>query len=74
MVLKGNPGSEVGVSVFDLRGRRVFEDSVRLDAGGEAIWAFQGIDHRGRQLPAAVYRVVAQSGTGFAARSITLIK
>ncbi len=74
MVLKGNPGSEVGVSVFDLRGRRVFEDSVRLDAAGEAIWAFQGIDHRGRQLPAAVYRVVAQSGTGFAARSITLIK
>ena len=74
MVLTGSPDSVVGVSVFDLRGHRVFEDSVRLDAGGAASWAFQGIDLRGRQLPTAVYRVVAQSGTGFAARSITLIK
>ncbi len=74
MVLRGHPDTTVGVSVFDLRGRRVFEDAIRLDGGGEGRWVFQGMDERGRHLPAAVYRVVAQSGAGYAARSITLIK
>ncbi len=74
MVLTGRSGATVGLTVFDLRGHRVFEEARVLDSGGQAVWAFQGVDFRGRNLPAGVYRVVAQSGTGYAARSITLIK
>ncbi len=74
LVLKGQAGCRVVVSVFDLRGRRVSEQPVRLDATGVAVWTFTGADSRGRNLPTGVYRVVVQSGGGFAARSVTLVK
>ncbi len=74
IVLTGRPGASVAVAVFDLRGRRVVDGPVRLNADGGAVWTFHGLDSRGRHLPAGVYRVVAQSGTGYAARSITLVK
>jgi len=74
LALRGRPQTAVAITVFDLRGRRVVGDAVRLNAAGTAVWTFSGLDTRGRRLAAGLYRVVAQSGTGFAARSITLVK
>ncbi len=74
VVLSGRPGAAVRVSIFDLAGRRLLVEATILAADGTANWLFTGLDSRGRSLPAGVYRVVAQSGTGFAARSITLVK
>ncbi len=74
MALTGRPGTSVSVAVFDLRGRRVNGSTVHLDSEGTVAWTFHGFDHRGRSLPTGVYRVVAQSETGYAARSLTLIK
>ena len=72
--LDGQPGAVVRLSVCDLRGRRLRSETVRLDDGGQRTWTFRGQDDAGRSLPAGVYRVIAQSETGFAARTVTLVK
>jgi hypothetical protein len=74
VVLDGPPGAAVTVSICDLRGRRLARSVVRLDAGGRATWNFTGRDGAGRALAAGTYRVVAETGQGFAARTVTLVK
>jgi len=70
----GSPNSVAKISVFDLRGRRLLGQQVSLNGDGQLTWTFTGIDNLGRTLPAGVYRIVAENGTGLAARSITLVK
>jgi len=74
IALSGLPAAVVAVRVFDLRGRRVNSDVVRLDGAGIAVWSFDGRNSRGQNLSAGVYRVVAQTASGFAARTVTLLK
>jgi hypothetical protein len=72
--IQGQPGHQVGVGVFDLRGRRLQERTLEIDNSGRAVFRFDGRDGRGRNLPAGVYRVVIQNKTGYAARTLTLLK
>ena len=72
--IQGRPGHPVRVGVFDLRGRRLQDRTLETDGNGRAVFRFDGRDRRGRGLPAGVYRVVVQNETGFAARSLTLLK
>jgi len=72
--LSGRPGAAVRLSVFDLQGHRLQQHIVLLDQQGRGDWVFNGEDSRGRALPTGVYRLVAQSGAGFATRSLTLVK
>jgi len=74
LAITGDPGQQVSVSVFDLRGRRVLRQSLQIDGSGLAHFSFDGRHTNGSALPAGVYRVVAQSRSGFAARSLTLVK
>ncbi len=72
--IEGRPGQSVRVGVFDLRGRRLLNRSLVIDGRGGAVFHFDGRDNHGRGLAAGVYRVVAQTETGFAARTLTLLK
>jgi len=72
--VQARPDSRVRVGVFDLGGRRLQDRILETDNRGRAVFRFDGRDHRGRSLPAGVYRVVVQGEGGFAARSLTLIK
>ena len=72
--IQGRPGRLVRVGVYDLRGRRLQDKTLQTDGGGRTVFRFDGRDRRGRSLPAGVYRVVVQDETGFAARSLTLLK
>ena len=72
--IEGRPGQSVRVGVFDLRGRRLLDRSVVIDGRGAAVFHFDGRDNRGRSLAAGVYRIVAQNESGFAARTLTLLK
>ncbi len=72
--IQGRPGDRVRVGVFDLRGRRLQDRTLEIDSSGGAVFRFEGRDHRGRSLSAGVYRVVVQNKTGFAARTLTLLK
>jgi len=72
--IQGQPGHLVRVGVFDLRGRRLHDRTLEIDSSGQAVFRFDGRDGRGRSLPAGVYRVVIQNKTGFAARTLTLLK
>ncbi len=72
--IQGRPGRLVRVGVFDLRGRRLQDRILETDGGGRAVFRFGGRDRQGRSLPAGVYRVVIQDETGFAARTVTLLK
>jgi hypothetical protein len=74
IVVQGRPGAEVSISVHDLRGGRLAVQRLRLAADGTAVWTFAGRDAQGHSLAAGVYRIVAQSEAGFAARSVTLVK
>ena len=74
LIIEDDPNSSVAVSVFDLRGRRVQESLLRTDSSGRASFRFNGLDTNGTALSAGLYRVVAQSRGGFAARSVTLVK
>ena len=72
--VQSEPGQAVRLSVVDLRGRRVRAVIVTADSGGEGRFRFDGTDNAGRILPAGVYRVVAEAGGAFAARSLTLVR
>jgi hypothetical protein len=72
--IQGVPGQDLQVGVFDLRGRRLARQVVRTDGDGRATYTFTGQDDAGAALAAGVYRVVVQSGAGFAARSVILVK
>jgi hypothetical protein len=72
--ITGRPGEKARVRVIDLRGRAVASTHAVLDSRGESSFTFQGRDDGGRSLPAGVYRLVVQTGDGFAARSLTLVK
>ncbi len=72
--IQDSPDQIVSVSVFDLRGRRVRNTTVRTDASGRASYRFDGLNTTGSALPAGMYRVVAQSSGGFAAQTLTLVK
>jgi len=74
LIIEDDPNSSVAVSVFDLRGRRVQESTLITDSSGRASFRFNGLDANGSALSAGLYRVVAQSRRGFAARSLTLVK
>ena len=74
LAIEAEPDQTVIVSVFDLRGRCVRRTSVQTDAAGHASFRFDGHAATGSALAAGLYRVVAQSPGGFAARSLTLIK
>lgn len=74
LLLEGRPGQLVRVGVFDLRGRRLLDKSLFIDGRGGAVFHFDGRDSRGRSLATGVYRIVAQTETGFAARTLTLLK
>lgn len=70
----GRSGEKVGVRVIDLRGRVVAKTTVALDGAGLGTFTFTGQGDDARNLAAGVYRVVVQSGSGYAARSVTLVK
>lgn len=72
--IQGRPGSGIRVGVFDLAGRRLKQVRLQADSSGTAHFRFDGLDQGGRSLPAGVYRVVVQDATGFAARTVTLLK
>jgi len=72
--LTGAANATVRVSVHDLRGRRVTQTLVRTDADGKAVVRFNGVDTAGRALAAGAYRIVAEGGGGFAARTVMLVK
>ncbi len=74
LVIEDVADRSVSVSVFDLRGRRVLKTTMSTDSSGRASFRFDGRDAVGAALPAGLYRVVAQSRGGFAARSLTLVK
>jgi FlgD Ig-like domain len=69
-----SPDQLVRVSVFDLRGHLVQKTELRTDASGRTSYRFTGRDSGGSALATGLYRVVAQSPGGFAARSLTLVK
>lgn len=68
------PDQRVSVSVFDLRGRRLKQTTLRTDSSGRTTFRFDGYDASGSALPAGLYRIVAQSPGGFAAQSLILVK
>jgi len=72
--IQGRPDRLVRVGVFDLAGRRLQDRTLETDARGRAVFRFDGRDRQGRSLSAGVYRVVIQDETGFAARTLTLLK
>ncbi|MCK9995023.1 MAG: hypothetical protein KAH56_01950 [Candidatus Krumholzibacteria bacterium] len=72
--IQGQPGHLIRVGVFDLRGRRMQDRTLEIDSNGRTVFRFDGRDRQGRSLPAGVYRVVVQDQTGFAARTLTLLK
>ncbi len=74
LIVAADPNSLVEISVFDLRGRRVQQEIVKTDPTGQASFRFDGHNDAGAALSAGLYRIVAQSRGGFAARSITLVK
>jgi len=45
-----------------------------LNRSGEAVFRFDGRDGQGRSLAAGVYRIVGQDESGFAGRTVTLVK
>jgi len=72
--ITGRAASRVQVGVYDLRGRRLVQQTVSTDGEGRAGFRFDGRDDHGRRLAAGVYRVVVQDDSGFAARTVTLLK
>ena len=66
--------TRVELRLVDLRGRLVRRVQVASDASGAGTWVFDGYDERGRPVPSGVYRCVAQSAGGFAARSLTIAR
>jgi FlgD Ig-like domain len=72
--ISGAPGHRVRIQVVDLRGRRVQEAMVTLDADGSGQFHFDGRGRNGESVAAGVYRITAEGSGGFAARSVTLIK
>lgn len=74
LVVNDRPGQEVQVSVFDLRGHKVAQSRVTTDSNGTATYRFNGQTALGAPMSAGVYRVVAQSPGGYAARTVTLVK
>jgi len=72
--VQSEPGQSVRLSVVDLRGHRVRAVTVIADGAGEGRFRFDGTDNAGRILPAGVYRVIAEGGGAFAARSLTLVR
>ncbi len=67
-------GSVIELRVIDLRGRLVRRARVTAGADGRVAWTFDGRDGRGRNVASGVYRCVAQTRSGFAARSLTMIR
>lgn len=74
LVVSGRPGATVKIGVYDLAGRRVRDRMLELNRSGEAVFRFDGRDGQGRSLAAGVYRIVGQDGSGFAGRTVTLVK
>lgn len=74
VAVSGRPGQRVTVRLVDLRGRCVLDRTLDCDGRGRAEFRFDGHDGAGRALPAAAYRIVAQSPDGFAARTLILVK
>lgn len=72
--IAGTPGARVRIGVVDLRGRRVAEATVGLDANGTASYRFTGRDAGGRDLAAGLYRITAQGSDGFAVRNVLLVR
>lgn len=74
LAIEADAYATVQVAVYDLRGRCLLTTTVRADGQGHASYRFEGADDAGRDLAAGLYRVVARSARGFAARSVTLVK
>jgi len=74
VALEGVPDALAALRVIDLRGRRVWSGAVTLDHEGRADWRFDGRDTQGRPVSAGVYRLVAQTRTGFVTRRFTVVK
>jgi flagellar hook capping protein FlgD len=68
----GRPDQHLTLSVFDLRGRRVFSVETRTDALGQGGYTFDGVGSDGRQLPAGAYRVRLSGGEN-AGRGFVLV-
>jgi hypothetical protein len=72
--ISGAPATDLVVSVFDLRGRKVASEIVRTDSDGKAVYQFKGVGEQGMNLAAGVYRVVARGGSAWAGTSLVLVK
>jgi hypothetical protein len=66
---RGEPGTIVSVSIYDVAGHSLCDLEVRTDAGGEARIHWSGRDRRGTMLPSGVYLAVLKSGERIIARS-----
>jgi len=69
-----NSGREFGLTVFDIRGRRVRGVMTGLGADGPQKVIFDGRDDSGRLLPAGVYFMQLRSGEEVISRKIVLTR
>ncbi len=74
LVIQDEANTTITVSVFNLRGHRVAQEKIRTDSSGRVSYRFDGHSQNGSALATGLYRVVAQSRSGFAAQNITLVK
>ncbi len=70
----GPAGSDVRLSVHDLRGALVRETVRRVDGEGTAEWLFDGRDSRGRELPSGTYLVRAGGRGAVAVGKVSLVR
>jgi hypothetical protein len=66
---RGEPGTIVTVSIYDVAGRSLCDLEARTDGGGDARIHWSGTDRRGAALPSGVYLAVLKSGGRILARS-----
>jgi predicted GH43/DUF377 family glycosyl hydrolase len=69
ILARGEPGTIVTVSIYDVAGHSLCDLEARTDAGGEATIRWNGTDRHGARLPSGVYLAVLKSGGRILARS-----
>jgi hypothetical protein len=68
------PGSEIGIEVFDIRGRRVsvFDESASDDGSARVVW--EGRDAEGRRVSPGIYVVRVSAGSSTITRKVLVVR
>lgn len=68
------PKGRIELSVYDVRGRRVFSAIVRNHGGGGVEFVWDGRDDRGTKLPSGIYFCRARAGSVTETRKLVLLR